>query len=87
MNAGVSLPLQQLLDFRFAEIGRDGYRKGQQQPRIAMRAGARAQLILNARGRIAAHRLSATPAMQHRGARKQQLQMIIEFGHGADGGA
>ena len=24
--------------------------------------------------------------MQHRGARKQQLQMIVELGHGADGG-
>src|SRR5271163_4339929 len=52
-----------------------------------MGVSALAQLILNAGGRIAAHGSTAAPAVENRGARKQQLQMIVEFGHGADGGA
>ena len=37
--------------------------------------------------RVAAHRLAAALAEQRRGARKQQLQVIVELGHRADGRA
>ena len=37
--------------------------------------------------RVAPHRRPAAPAVQHRGPREQQLQVVVELGHGADGGA
>ncbi len=45
------------------------------------------QRCLDARGCIAPHRPAAAPAVKYRGPRKQQLQVIVELGHGADGGA
>jgi len=38
-------------------------------------------------GRVAPHRPAAAPAMQYSGARKQELQVIVELGHRADGRA
>ena len=85
--ARVALAGQQRLDLGFREILWDGHRKGQQQRGIAVLAGEYFQRFLNARGRVTPHRPAATLAMQHGGTREQQLQMIVELGHGADGGA
>ena len=87
MNSRVALGGQQSLDFSLGEILRDGHRKSQQQFRIAVIARQRAQVLLDAGGGVAPHRFAAAPAVQNRGAGEQQFQMIVEFRHGADGGA
>ena len=86
VKAGVALPLQQGFDLGGGEIRRYRHREAEQQTRIAGCPRARLEGVADALGGVAAHRPATAPAMQHRGAREQQLQMVVELGHGADRG-
>ena len=46
-----------------------------------------AQRVQDRAWRVAAHRRAAAAAVQDGGAGEQQLQVVVELGHGADGGA
>jgi len=52
-----------------------------------MIAGPHGQRVLNALGGVAPNRSPTSPAVQDRGAGEQQLQVIVELRHGADGRA
>jgi hypothetical protein len=65
----------------------DRHRKAHQQQRL-VEAGERVgQCRGDALRVVALHRLSALPAVQSRGAREQQLQVIVDLAHGPDGRA
>ncbi len=84
VNARVALRGEQLLDLGSREIRRDAHREREREGRIAVPAREHAQRFADARRRVAPDRLAAALAMQNRGAREQELQVIVELGHGAD---
>ena len=77
-----SLRISASLKFLGTETGKQMY-----STRIASRRRARHRILVDALRGVPAHRLAAVPAMQLRRAREQQLQMIVELGHRADGRA
>src|SRR6267378_831853 len=83
VEARVALPLEQLLDLLLAEILRDIDREGNNNP---LRRGLKQKLINGLRA-VLHHRLAAAAAMQLRGAREEQLQVVVQLGHRADRGA
>ena len=87
MNARIALVAEHLLYFGFAEIGGYADREGDDKARVAGEGGARLERRVNGFGRIAPHRLATAAAVQAGGAREQQLQVVVEFGHGAHGRA
>ena len=87
VDARVALLLQQRADFGFLEVLRHDHREADVHARIAGRGGAARGVGVDAFGVVAAHGLAAVPAVQSGGAREQQLQVIVELGHRADGGA
>ena len=87
VDARVALLLQQPADFGFLEVLRHRHRETHVHARIAGRGRARVGVGVDAFRGVAPHRLAAVPAMQRAGAREQQLQVIVELGHRADGGA
>ena len=86
-EAGIALSGKQLTHFVGGEARRHRYRKAHQQSRIAGLPRARAQVGVDAVRGVAPHELAAAPAEQRGGAREQQLQVIVELGHRADGRA
>ena len=86
-EAGIALSGQQLTHFVGGEVRRHRYRKAHDQSRIAGVLCARAQVGVDAVRGVAPHELTAAPAEQRRGACEQQLQVIVELGHRADGRA
>ena len=83
MHSGVALAREQPDDLGRGESGRDRDVEGHHdsiESGVADRAHDRLR-------RVAAHRRPAAPAVQHRRAREQQLQVVVELGHGADGRA
>ena len=66
-------------------LGIDG--EGEQQPRIARGAGTLVESGADGIDGVAAYGPSATPAMQYRRAREQELQVVVELRHGAHGRA
>ena len=87
MQPGIALALEQLLDLRFAEILRNRDRKRDHEARITALARPRLKLREDRLRRVAPHRPSAAAAMQRRGARVEELQVIVQLRHRADGGA
>ena len=86
-KARVALAREQLAHFRDAEIRRHRHGKLYEQARIPGGRGARAEFVADALGARVPHRLAAAPAVQRGGAREQQLQVIVQLGHRADGRA
>jgi len=84
VHARVALRLQVGADLLAREIGGDRDRERDRQARIGLRGAAPDQRVDHLLRRIAPHRLAAVPAVQHRGAREQQLQMVVDLGHRAD---
>ena len=83
VHPGVALARQQLDQPGRGGPLRDLHLEGHHHP---VETGG-AQRVQDGPRRVAAHRLPAAPAVQDRGAGEQQLQMVVELGHGADGGA
>ena len=83
VHSRVALPGEERLDFLCAEAFRDGHRKGQQQARVARGGGPLLDQAADAVDAVATHRVPAPPAVKHRRAREQELQMVIELGHRA----
>ena len=87
MNPGIALRKQMLLDLGLTEIGRHPYLEAHHQTRVACLRSAQPHVARDVGHRIASYCLAAAPAVQAGGTGKQQLQMIVEFGHRAHGGA
>ena len=73
-----------LLDLGFGEIARHLHRKADHQPRVAGLRGPIGDRGPNACHGVAGNRPAALSAVQAGGAGKEQLQMVVELGHGAD---
>ena len=86
-KAGVTLAGEELPDFLDREIPRHRHRKAHQEARVARLPCAREDVGVDAVGCVALHRPGAALAEEPRGARKQQLQVIVELGHRPDGRA
>ena len=87
LHFGESAGRQPLLDLLGAGIGRQLHREGDHHPRIMGSGRARQHLRVNALGRVVLHRPCGLPVVQLAQAREQQLQVVIQLGHGAHGGA
>jgi hypothetical protein len=72
-------------DVRDAELRRHRHVETHQQTHAA--GAGIGQRIGNALRAVATHRLAATAAVQRRGTREQQLEVIVDLGHRADRGA
>ncbi len=86
-EARVTLFFQQVAHLGFLEVLRDRYRKAQQETWITGGLRAIQKVRIDGLGCVVSHGLAATLTKQRRAAREQQLQMIVELRHGADGGA
>ena len=84
VHARVALRLQVGPDLLRREVGWHDDRKRDCQPRIAQLRAASLQLVDHLLRRVPADGLAAAATVQHRGAREQQLQVIVELGHRAD---
>ena len=62
-------------------------RKGDHQPRVALRRSACHQAGVDRLGRVVSHRLRGLLVEQLRGSGKQQFQVVVQLGHRADRGA
>ena len=87
VDARVALRFEQLPDFGFLEVLRHRHRETHVHARIAGRGGARVGIGVDALRAVAPHGLAAVAAVKASRAREQQLQVIVELGHRADGGA
>jgi hypothetical protein len=85
-QAHIALRLEHPAQLLLGQALRPLHLEAQQHARIA-RGGMRAQRLDDGRGRVAAHGLAATPAVQRGGARVEQLQVVVDLGHRADRGA
>jgi hypothetical protein len=83
-DPGVALPLEELHDFRFGEVLRDRDGERHHQSRVAGGGGAPRDLVGDAVGRVAPHRPRAAAAVELRGPREQQLQVVVQLGHRPD---
>src|SRR5262245_35373859 len=72
--ACIALSRQQLEDFGLAEVDRDLDARGDDQPRIARRAGARHQVVRDAVGGVTPYGRAAAAAMEPRRPGEEQLQ-------------
>ena len=86
-HARVALLRQQFQYFGLAEVVGHRHRESHYEPAVAHAGSAQAlaDLRVDALRRVAAHRRTAVAAVQLRGSRKQQLEMIVQLRHGADG--
>ena len=84
LNARVALALQQLRDLGFGKAGRHRDREAENQPRVAGGVRSLGENLVDRLRRVAPHRLAATAAEQPRGAREQQLDVVVQLGHRAD---
>ena len=83
-HPGIALALQQVADFVFREVVRDGDLEGDHGPAPA---GARHQPGEDAVRRVPLHLPAAAPAVEPCRPGEQQLQVVVELRHGADRGA
>ncbi len=81
-DARVALRREQPLHLRHSEIFRHADLEGDQRPRTAGPAGAE-QRVGDALGCVAPHRRPAATAVQDRRPCEQQLDVVVELGHGA----
>ena len=87
MDAGVALVLQHLHHFGFAEVLGHGDREGDHEARVFRRCCALAEVRVDRLGRVALHRPSAAAAVELRGPREQELDVVVQLRHRAHGGA
>ena len=87
VDAGVALGLQLVQRLLFAEAGRYVHGEGDEQARIVQAGRAVVQGGGDAGHVILAYRLGALPAVQRGGVGHQQLQVVVQLGHRAHGGA
>ena len=84
MHPGIALRQQMLLDLGFGEVARHLHRKAHHQPGVAGLRGALGHRGADAGHSVAGNWSAALSAMQAGGAGKEQLQMVVQLGHGAD---
>src|SRR3546814_20687619 len=86
MDARIALLFQESAHFVLGEIGGygDGERNGQARIRFL---GVAFELPADRFSVVALYRFAAAATVQRAEARVQQLQVIVEFGHGAHGAA
>ena len=84
VQARVTLPVEKSAHFLFGKVGRHLHREGDNEPWIAEGERALAKCGEDRPGAVLAHALAATAAKQRRAAGKQQFQVVVELGHGAD---
>ena len=87
LHAGEAAGRQPLLQLLRAGVGRQFHRKGQHQPRLVAFGAAPQQFGVDRLRRVVPHRLRGLPVEQLARARKQQLQVVVQLGHRAHGGA
>ena len=87
VDARVALLLEQREHLGFAEIRRHGHREREHQPGVARGGRARPQVGGDAVRRVPAHRPATAAAVQPRRPGVQQLQVVVELGHGPHGRA
>ena len=88
VNAGVALAGEQPFHLLRAEVPRHFHREGDDDSGRRIFGGiASAQVFVDVRGRVPADRVSAAAAVEARGAREEQLQVIVQLRHRAHGGA
>ncbi|MBV6422853.1 MAG: hypothetical protein NAOJABEB_00639 [Steroidobacteraceae bacterium] len=83
----VTLAREQFAHFRLREIPRYRDRKRELEPRIAGRSRAPREVRVDRVGCVAPHGLGAALTVECGGAGKEQLQVIVQLGHRADGRA
>ena len=79
----IALPLEKRQHFRFGEVLGYRHRKRDDEPRIAGGRAALGQRFVDRLRRIADDLAAAAAAVELRGARVQQLQVVGELGHRA----
>ena len=87
MHAGKAAGTQPLGQFFRRGVGGQFHGKGEHQPRVIRPLCTPQHLRINRFGRVVLHRQCGLAIEQVSGARKQQLEVVIELGHGAHGGA
>ena len=87
VQAGVALLMQQGFNFLLREVGRNLDGKGQNQAWVIVVLCQLANLLGDAVGIVAAHRLGALAAIQLAQTGVQQLDVIVQLRHGAHGTA
>ncbi|MBV6474547.1 MAG: hypothetical protein MOGDAGHF_00007 [Rhodocyclaceae bacterium] len=87
MDARVALRLQQAQHLLLAEVVRHLHREGDDEARVVRRAAATDYFRVDALRRVAPHRPAAAAAEQPGPPRVEQLEVVVQFRHGADGGA
>ena len=87
MHARETARREPLLDLFGRGIGRQFHRHGHDQARVAARGRPRQQLSTNRLRRIVPHCQRRLLVEELRRARVEQLQMIVQLGHCADGRA
>ncbi len=86
VNPRISLAGEQVLDLGGREVVGDRHGKGDQRPPGPLRGGGQ-QLLEDAVRRVSPHRPAAAAAEQPGRPGKEELEVVVELGHGADGGA
>ena len=84
LHPGIAAHRQPLRDFLGRRVGRQFHRERDHQARVPL-GGQLLQLGVNRLGRVVPHRQTGAAVEQLAGAREQQFQMVIEFGHRANG--
>ncbi len=84
VHVAVALGLEEFGDFLLAEVLRHFDREGDHEARVTRRLRALVHLGEDGLGRIAANELTALAAIQARGAREEQFQMVVDLRHRAD---
>jgi hypothetical protein len=87
VDARVALRLQQAQHLLLAEVVRHLHREGDDQARVVRRVAATDYCGVDALGRVAPHRLAAAAAVEPCPPRVEQLEVVVQLRHGADGGA
>ena len=75
---------QPLLDLLGRGVGGQFDREGEDQPRVCSLYRAHQQVGVDRLRRVMSHRQRSLLVEQHRRAREQQLQMVVQLGHRAD---
>ena len=87
LHPGIARCRQPLLDFFLGRVVRQLHRKGQHQTRITGLGSALLQVGEDGIRMVLAHRQGGDAVMQMAKAGKEQLQVVVQLGHGAHGGA
>ena len=87
MNAGKAAGAKPLGQLFGAGLGGKLDREGQDQAGVALGGGQAGEFGVNRLGRVVLHRQCRVLVKQAARAGKQELEVVVELGHGAHGGA